>query len=50
MDRKMKDIANKTAKKKSDDDSLKRQIQDIENQAMHAFADCLLYTSDAADE
>ena len=39
MDRKMKDIANKTAKKKSDDDSLKRQIQDIENQAMHAFAE-----------
>ena len=39
IDRKMKDIANKTAKKKSDEDSLKRQIQDIENQAMHAFAE-----------
>ena len=38
IDRKMKDIANKTAKKKSDDDSLKRQIQDIENQAMHPRA------------
>jgi WW domain-binding protein 4 len=38
IDRKMKDIANKTAKKKSEEDSLKRQIQDIENQAMHAFA------------
>ena len=39
IERKMKDIANKTAKKKSDEDSLKRQIQEIENQAMQAFAE-----------
>ena len=45
----MKDIANKTAKKKSDDDSLKRQIQDIENQAMHAFAEKDIGGANASD-